>query len=299
MSPTERIPPLRGRRFRRLTLHREGAEPIGRTALVLSGGSVFGAAQIGQVRALIEAGIVPDLIIGCSVGALNGAYLAGGLTLQRVDELEAIWSGLSSRDVFGLRSRRTVANVVAGRDHLCSPDGVHALITRFCPVDDLAQLPVELQVVTTDLDAARPCWWNAGDPAAVLAASAALPGIFPPVDLAGGRHVDGGVLVPVPTARAFDLGATRVLVSDISTRCRPRLPDRLSSLAVLLEAFNVARFAIESDTTPPAGAELTVLPSPSLEGRSMFDFTRTSALVREAYHLTRDALSEVPVRAAV
>ena len=299
MSRTERISPLRGRRFRRLTLHREGAEPVGRTALVLSGGSVFGAAQIGQVRALLEAGVVPDLIIGCSVGALNGAYLAGGLTLPRVDELEAIWSGLSSRDVFGLRSRRTVANVVAGRDHLCSPDGVNALISRFCPVGDLTELPVELQVVTTDLDTARPCWWNSGDPAAVLAASAALPGIFPPVDLAGGRHVDGGVLVPVPTARAYELGATRVFVSDISTRSRPRLPDRLSSLAVLLEAFNVARFAIESDVTPPPGVEVTVLPSPSLEGRSMFDFTRTASLVREAYHLTLGTLSEVAIRPAV
>ena len=298
MSRTERISPLRGR-FRRLAVHREGAGPVGRTALVLSGGSVFGAAQIGQIRALLEAGIVPDLIIGCSVGALNGAYLAGGLTLERVDQLEAIWSGLSSRDVFGLRSRRTVANVVAGRDHICSPDGVHSLIQRFCPVDDLAQLPIELQVVTTDLDHARPCWWNTGDPAAVLAASAALPGIFPPVELAGGRHVDGGVLVPVPTARAFELGATRVFVSDISTRSRPRLPDRLSSLAVLLEAFNVARFAIESDATPPPGVELTVLPSPTLEGRSMFDFTRTAALVREAYDLTRSAVSGAPILAAV
>ena len=298
MSRTERISPLRGR-FRRLAVHREGAGPIGRTALVLSGGSVFGAAQIGQIRALLEAGIVPDLIIGCSVGALNGAYLAGGLTLDRVDQLEAIWSGLSSRDVFGLRSRRTVANVMAGRDHICSPDGVHSLIQRFCPVDDLGRLPIELQVVTTDLDHARPCWWNTGDPATVLAASAALPGIFPPVELAGGRHVDGGVLVPVPTGRAFELGATRVFVSDISTRSRPRLPDRLSSLAVLLEAFNVARFAIESDVTPPPGAELTVLPSPTLEGRSMFDFTRTSALVREAYELARSALSGVPILAAV
>ena len=297
MSRTDRTSPLKGR-LRRLSLHKDGAAPVGRTALVLSGGSVFGAAQIGQVRALLEAGIAPDLIIGCSVGALNGAYLAGGLTMERVDELEAIWSGLSGRDVFGLRSRRTVANLVAGRDHLCSPGGLHSLIARFCPVDDLAHLPIELQVVTTDLDAARPCWWSSGDPAAVLAASAALPGIFPPVELAGGRHVDGGVLVPVPTARAFELGASRVFVSDISTRSRPRLPDRLGSLAVLLEAFNVARFAIESDAPPPHGVELTVLPSPSLEGRSMFDFTRTSTLVHEAYQLTRAALSDVPVLAA-
>src|SRR5438309_6060264 len=155
MHRPERISPLKGR-FRRLSLHRDPPAPAERVALVLSGGSVFGAAQIGQVRALLEAGVVPDVLIGCSVGALNGAFLAGGLRPDRVDELESVWTRLSSRDVFALRSRRTVANLVAGRDHLCSLDGVRSLISRFCPVADLAELPVELHVVTTNLDTGRP-----------------------------------------------------------------------------------------------------------------------------------------------
>jgi NTE family protein len=286
-------------RRRRLSLHRSDAvtpvvAPVRqeRCALVLSGGSVFGAVQIGQVRALVEAGIVPDVILGCSVGALNGAFLAGRFDAARVDRLEDIWAGLGARDIFALRSRRTVANLVAGRDHLCEPAGLQSLIRRFCPVADLSELEIELQVVTTDLDAARPHWWSEGDPELVLAASAALPGIFPPVEIGGSRHVDGGVLVPVPVARAFELGATRVYVSDVGTATRPHLPDRLGPLGVLLEAFNVARFAIDAERSTPAGVDVTVLPTPSLDGLSMFDFGHTRRLVAEAYRITRAVLTE-------
>ncbi|HUE59075.1 MAG TPA: patatin-like phospholipase family protein, partial [Acidimicrobiales bacterium] len=77
-------------------------------ALVLSGGSVFGAVQVGQARALLEAGYVPELIVGCSVGALNGVFLASRPDLERVAELEAIWTALRSADVFGVRSLRTL-----------------------------------------------------------------------------------------------------------------------------------------------------------------------------------------------
>ena len=200
--------------------------------------------------------------------------------------------------MFALRSRRTVANLVAGRDHLCSLDGVRSLISRFCPVADLAELPVELHVVTTNLDTGRPAWWTAGAPGDVLAASAALPGIFPPVDIDGNRHVDGGVLMPVPAVRAFDLGIGRIYVSDIATRTRPNLPERLGPLGVLLEAFNVARYSLAPDPVPPPGVEVTVLPSPGLDGRSMFDFSRTQDLVDQAYHATCQALGRLEVAAA-
>lgn len=298
MFREERQPNVKGR-FRRLALHREGVPvPRERCGLVLSGGSVLGAAQIGQVKALLENGIVPDVILGCSVGALNGAFLAGRLDLSRVQELEEIWAALSARDVFSLRSHRTVANLVAGRDHLCNPNGLRSLIQRFCPVSDLSDLAVELHVVTTNLDTARPSWWISGDPALVLAASAALPGIFPPVEIDGSRHVDGGVLVPVPLTRAVEVGCTRIFVSDIGTHSPPHLPERLGPLGVLLEAFNVARFAIEADATPPPGVEVTTLPTPNLEGTSMFDFGHTRRLVDDAYRATRAFLAGPPLEAA-
>jgi NTE family protein len=260
-------------------------------ALVLSGGSVFGAVQVGQARALMEAGYVPDLILGCSVGALNGVFLASRPDLDRVAELEEIWSGLRSADVFGVRSVRTLANMVAGRDYLCRPDALRRLIERFSPVDDLAELVCPFEAVTTDLDTAGPVWWSSGPAIDILVASAALPGVFPPVVLDGHRHVDGGVLVPVPVARAVEARAAQIFVCDVSTRSRPRLSGRLGALATLLEAFNVARFSGERVLLPGEHQQVTVLPSPKLDGLSMMDFRHTRRLVEESYELAAEALA--------
>ena len=260
-------------------------------ALVLSGGSVFGAVQVGQARALLEAGYVPELIVGCSVGALNGVFLASRPDLERVAELEAIWTSLRSADVFGVRSLRTLANMVAGKDYLCRPDALRQLIGRFCPVADLAELPCPFEAVTSDLDTAAPAWWSSGPAVDVLLASAALPGVFPPVVLEGHRHVDGGVLVPVPVARAIDAGARKIFVCDVSTRSRPKLPGRLGALATLLEAFNAARFSGDRDPLPAEQQQVTVLPAPSLDGLSMMDFRHTRRLVEESYELAAEALS--------
>lgn len=260
-------------------------------ALVLSGGSVFGAVQVGQARALLEAGYTPELIVGCSVGALNGVFLASRPDVERVAELEAIWTSLRSADVFGVRSVRTLANMVAGREYLCRPDALQRLIGRFCPVEDLAELSCPLEVVTTDLDVAAPVWWSSGPAVDVLVASTALPGVFPPVVLDGHRHVDGGVLVPVPVARAVQAGARQIFVCDVSTRSRPRLPGRLGALATLLEAFNVARFSGDQNPEPADDQRVTVLPAPTLNGLSMMDFRHTRRLIEESYELASQALS--------
>ena len=275
-------------------------EPAKLTAVVLSGGSVFGAVQVGQLRALAEAGVVGDLWIGCSVGALNAAYMSAGSGAQRVDELSDIWAGLRSADVFNYRSRHHLASLLRGADHLCDPAALRQLISRFCPVGDLAEAGGRLHVVTTDLDESAPRWWTSGPAVEVLLASAALPGIFPAVPLDGHRHVDGGVLVPVPTARAVAMGATDIYVCDVSTRGRPRLPARLGALSTLLEAFNTARFAIDAAPVDPGPARVTVLPTPDMEGLSMADFSHTRRLIDEAHMMAAEALAaaEVDPRAA-
>lgn len=289
MSFVERLASRRSR-------HAAGAADPGggitrTTAVVLSGGSVFGAVQVGQLRALAEAGIAGDIWIGCSVGALNAAFMSAGTGPDRVEELRDIWTGLRSSDVFHFRSRRHLASLIRGADHLCDPLPLRRLIERFCPVDDLAETGGRLQVVTTDLDQPAPRWWSSGPAVEVLLASAALPGIFPSVMLDGHRHVDGGVLVPVPTARAIELGATDVYVCDVSSRGRPRLPARLGALSTLLEAFNTARFAIASTSVDTGAARVTILPTPDTDGLSMADFSQTNRLIEEAHELAAAALA--------
>src|SRR3954462_9795616 len=114
------------------------SHPAPTEAVVLSGGGSLGAAQVGALQALFEAGIVPDVVIGCSVGALNAAFVALDPTADRLGELEEVWRALSRATIFP-SGRFTVATRLAGRsDHLYSPEGLRALIQSCVTVADLA-----------------------------------------------------------------------------------------------------------------------------------------------------------------
>jgi NTE family protein len=258
----------------------EVARPAPREVFVLSGGGSLGAAQVGALQALFEAGIVPDAVVGCSVGALNAAFIAVEPTAARAGELEQIWRGMS-RDAVFPDGRFTVARRLAGRaDHLYSPAGLRAVIETCVPLADLADTEIPVHVVTTDLRAGEPVWWTSGDPVEVLAASACLPGIFPPVELAGSVHVDGGVTCPVPTQRALDLGASRVWVLDVARDYHGWADDRMTAMDVLLESFAISRAHLGRQD-PPAlpGQRVVSLPSLRTGRHDLRDFTRTSALI--------------------
>jgi len=254
-------------------------------AFVLSGGGNLGAAQVGGLLALLDAGIRPDLVVGCSVGALNGTYLAADPSLNQVEALADVWRALSSGSIFATPRRRQLANVVRGRDHLLEDDGLRDLIRRLSPVDDLASCAVPVHVVATDLEAGIPAWFSTGRPEEVLAASAALPGLFPPVELDGHLHVDGGVLEPLPVGRALDLGAATTYVLDVTAGTassgvrdarRPR-----SALEVLVRSFEVSRVA---HTPAPEllarpGQEVVVVPLADTTGLDLRDFSHTADLI--------------------
>jgi NTE family protein len=256
------------------------ARPAPREAVVLSGGGSLGAAQVGALQALFEAGVVPDVVVGCSVGALNAAFVAVEPTPARVNELEHVWQAMSRDLVFG-DGRFNVARRLASRqDHLYSPLGLRGVIQRCVPVADLADTAIPVHVVTTDLRAGEPVWWTSGDPVEVLAASACLPGLFPPVPLAGSVHVDGGVTCPVPTQRALDLGATRVWVLDVARDFHGWGDERMTAMDVLLESFAISRAHLgRRDPVVGAGQRVVALPSLRMGRHDMRDFSKTSALL--------------------
>ncbi len=152
------------------------------------------------------------MLVGCSVGALNAAFFAVDPTMAQIDRMEALWQGLSRDKVFGTRRAGVIARVVTHRDHLWSPRTLRDLIARNCPIEDLADLAIPVEVVTTDIDNAVARWWRAGPAGEILYATACLPGLLPPALLDGHRHVDGGVLEPAPVQRAVDLDASTVYV---------------------------------------------------------------------------------------
>ena len=97
-----------------------------RTAFVLAGGGSFGAVQVGMLRELLAHGVVPDLVVGASAGAINGAYLAGNPTPEGVARLEAIWRGLRRSDVFPI-GWRSLMGVLGRRNFMVEPDGLRRL----------------------------------------------------------------------------------------------------------------------------------------------------------------------------
>lgn len=274
-------------------------EPVKRSgvAFALSGGGSHGAAQVGMLQALLAAGIVPDVVIGCSVGALNAAFIAADPTTEGAHELGQVWRSLSRKDVFGTQRRRTILNAIARRDHLYENTALRRLIDRLCPVKDIADLPTETHIVTTDLDAGRPTWWTSGPARDVLAASAALPAIFPPVWLPspGGarRHVDGGVVAPIPVARATELDVKTIYVLDVAGEHTPH-GGNMSALGVLVRSFAISRYANLPDPASLArpGQEVVVLPCPDLGHIDIRDFSRTAEYIESTRAMVTAFLAE-------
>lgn len=289
---------LRNRRTSRAI---ESGRP--RNAVVLSGGGSLGAAQVGALRALFEAGIEPDLFVGCSVGALNAAFLATDPTMARVDELERLWRRLDRADVFGrgraLSATHTLLRAVRRDDHLYEPDALRNLVRAWVPLKDLGDTAVPCHVVTTDLVNGTPCWWSTGDPVQVLTASACLPALFPPVEMGGSLHVDGGVVCPVPVDRALDLGAMRVWVLDVSGGSLGRRDARMTALDILLQSFAISRSHLDRPgVVPRADQQVIRLRRPDLGQIEMRDFSQTPRLMAAGYAVAREALALVSIPTA-
>jgi predicted acylesterase/phospholipase RssA len=254
--------------------------PPPREAFVLAGGGSLGAAQVGTLQALLAAGITPDLLVGCSAGAYNAAYLAIDPTYDRTLQLEQVWRRMSRKQFFP-DSRATVMQRLLRRtDHIYSPRGLRQALTETIPIDDLADTAVPVHVVTTDLLAGEPRYWSAGNAHDVLMASACLPGLFPPVVLDGSPQVDGGVLVPAPIQRALDLGAQRVWVLEHNRQWHGIAGGSVSALDILLESFAISRAAL--GRRPPVaapGQRVVYVPDLDIGRHDMRDFSKTSMLL--------------------
>jgi NTE family protein len=258
-------------------------QPV-RVAFVLSGGGNHGSAQVGMLRALIERGVFPDVIIGTSAGALNGSGLAANPTLSGVDHLASIWSALRTEHIFPGGRLGRAWSLLSGGDHLYSNQGLAGLIDRMSPASRFDELVVPLRVITTDLATGEEVVIASGPLKPALLASSALPGSFPPVVHDHRTLVDGGVVDNVPLSHALAGPVDRVYVLNVSGGVADS-PVR-NPLDVVLRAFAIARnlrFERELADAPPH-VEVVVLPRPA-DGRSPFDFSGADTVMDEAHAL--------------
>jgi len=189
------------------------------TAYVLSGGGNLGAIQVGMLRALFAAGVRPDLVVGTSVGALNGGWLAArGRDTDPVG-LADVWRRLRRIDVFPTSVFGGMRGMLGHVDHLVSDRGLRTLIRRELGIERLEQARVPLYVVATDIRTGSDHLIGEGDAVDAICASAAIPGVFPSVSIGSRLLVDGGVVNNCPISHAVSLGATTVWVLPCGYSC--------------------------------------------------------------------------------
>lgn len=221
---------------------------------VLGGGAARGAAQVGVLRALLEAGVPPpDRIIGVSVGALNGVVLARHPSLAGVQMLEATWSSRLATDVFRAHPVESLLTRLSGTGNLSllRPTALSRLVLRqlsLLGVSTFEDLTLPLEVVVTSLGDGQAHALRRGQLYPALIASTAIPGVFPGAEVDGERYYDGGVADNDPLARAVQEGADEVLAVTLcgtaGGTARPRRWLELlgQSVAVMLNQRMLADF---------------------------------------------------------
>lgn len=212
------------------------------TAFVLGGGGVLGAAEVGQLRALVEAGIEPDLILGTSVGALNGAVAAAHPGPDLIDRLVALWeSAAAGKELYGDGALRQVSRAVrSGGTRLHSSAPLRRRLQEELGDITFAQLPVPFQCCAANIERAAEHWFTSGRLVDAVMASAAVPGLLGPAVVDGEHYLDGGIVNSIPLGRAVACGARRVFVLQVGRIERPLVPPR-RPWEVARVSFEIAR----------------------------------------------------------
>ncbi len=239
--------------------------PIERTpkvAFVLGGGGLRGAAEVGMLKALAATEIRPDLIVGTSIGSINGAIVASGPLEAMVDRLEGMWNELTRSGVLREGFVDRAANLVRHRTHLHSSKPMRDLLVDFLPHDTFEDLTVPFQCSAACVETSSEHWFDSGPLIDALLSSCAVPGLLPPVEVDGRHYIDGGVVNSIPISRALELGANTIYVLHVGNIDAPlRVPRNAWDVAfVAFEISRRHRFHSDMENLPD-GVTIHVLPT--------------------------------------
>ena len=266
-----------------------------RIAFVLSGGGNLGSIQVGMLRALTERNIVPDIVLGCSVGALNGSAFAVDPTLEGLQRIEGVWRDMGSYDLMPSSRIPSAVQMIRKGESLHLAGGLRRTIGEFISdAGTFEDLKIPFQCVATDVDAAMERWFTTGPLVEPILASAALPSVYPMVHIEGRRYLDGGVVNNVPLARAVELGAKKVYVLHVGLHGKPNAEVKRPLDAALI-AYWIARnsrFARDLAGLPKS-VEAIVLPPGDRPDIRYDDFDQTMELMTQGYSRASTYLDEL------
>jgi NTE family protein len=257
-----------------------------KTAFAFAGGGSLGAIQVGMLRVLLSAGVQPDFVVGASVGAINAAYFAGAPNADGVERLAEIWSGLRRGDVFPV-TFKSAFGLLRHPDSVIDSGGLRHLIETNLAYARLEDAAIPIHVTATDVEGMAVIL-SKGPAIDAILASAAIPGVFPPVRIDGQTLMDGAIARNSPIRVAADLGAPRIVVLPTGYACTLKeLPKGaiarvLHAITLLIEwrlIHDIERLADE--------VEVCIVPTLCPLDVSPYDFSASGYLIQRAEESTR------------
>ncbi|HRD74998.1 MAG TPA: patatin-like phospholipase family protein [Hyphomicrobiaceae bacterium] len=240
--------------------------------IALGGGAARGWAHIGVLRALVQAGIKPDIIAGTSIGAVVGGCFAAG----RLDELEGFARELTRRKVFGfLDFNLAGSGLITGQKLV---DRLEAYLGDL----DIEDLPAKFVSVATEIGTGHEVWLGSGKLVAAMRASYALPGIFKPASVGGRWLFDGALVNPVPVSVCRALGARYVIAVNLNSD--------LGGKGTVIQAFDTSEDTATAQPAEPEGRGARRLIARQLLGPSS-DAPGISTVVVDAFNIVQDRIA--------
>jgi NTE family protein len=214
---------------------------MSRTAFVLGGGGLLGALEVGMLRALAENDIRPDIVLGTSVGALNGALLAADPGPGVIERLLALWrTAAAGKEVYGDSAVRQVGRAMRTRTHLHSAKPLREILRQELADLTFDDLPISFQCCAASIERAAEHWFTQGRVVDAVMASAAVPGLLRPARVGDEHYLDGGIVNSIPVGRAVEVGADRIFVLQVGRVDRPLSPPT-KPWEVARVSFEIAR----------------------------------------------------------
>jgi NTE family protein len=259
---------------------------------VLSGGANLGSIHVGMLKALLEADIKPDLIVGTSIGAVNAAYLAADPSRDQVERLRELWCGVRARDVFPLNPVASARSLFR-QGSLFPSSSWRRFLTERIPYERIEEASVPLRITATDFEEGRSVVLDSGSVVDAVLASTALPGIFPPHQIGDCFYLDGAVSDQLPLKVAIDAGVHTIYVMAVSVPSPP--PDRRSPGGILRHSVTILlfpRIRLDALGLPGEHAKLRIVQVPSVKTQvSLWDMSRHGELIDAAYEATAEFLA--------
>lgn len=249
-------------------------------AFVLSGGASLGAIQVGMAAALLEHGITPDMVIGTSVGAVNGSWIAAG---RPIEGLADLWGSMRTRQIFPMRPLAGWRGFTGRSANMVSSSGLRRVLDGNVAFERLEDAPIPFSVIVTEVSSGREVRLLEGPAIEAILASSAIPGVFPPVTIGGQAFIDGGIVNNTPITQAIQAGATDVWVLSTGYSCAlPAVPKSAIAMALHAVALLVQQ-RLEHETagrTYPVPVHL--IPPPCPITVTPMDFSQSVALIQRA-----------------